>query len=95
MTKAACLSFHPVKHLCCGEGGAVLTNSDTVASLAKRLRSHGITRPYSQNHETPWFYEQTELGWNYRMTEIQAALGLSQLSRIEKLSKSAGNRGNI
>ena len=81
-SESACLSFHPVKHICCGEGGAVLTNSKELAGKIKRLRSHGMTRPYGSSHETPWFYQQIELGWNYRLTDIQAALGLSQLSRI-------------
>ena len=81
-TKAACLSFHPVKHICCGEGGAVLTNDDNVFNLSKKLRSHGIERPFDDSHMTPWFYQQTDLGWNYRMTDLQAALGMSQLERL-------------
>ncbi len=82
-TDAACMSFHPVKHICCGEGGAVLTNSESVFEKAKLLRNHGISRPFSEDHETPWQYQQVELGWNYRMTDMQAALGISQLSRLE------------
>jgi dTDP-4-amino-4,6-dideoxygalactose transaminase len=80
---AATLSFHPVKHICCGEGGAVLTNSGKLAESAKKLRSHGISRPFGENHETPWRYEQEDLGWNYRLTDLQAALGLSQLKRLD------------
>ena len=80
---AATLSFHPVKHICCGEGGAVLTNSEKFAHAAKKLRSHGISRPFGESHETPWRYEQDELGWNYRLTDMQAALGISQLKRLE------------
>jgi len=80
---AATLSFHPVKHICCGEGGAVLTNSGKLAESAKKLRSHGISRPHGENHETPWRYEQEDLGWNYRLTDLQAALGLSQLKRLD------------
>lgn len=79
---AACLSFHPVKHICCGEGGAVLTNDPEVADLARRLRSHGIERPFGESHESPWFYQQNELGWNYRLTDMQSALGRSQLERL-------------
>jgi len=80
---AATLSFHPVKHICCGEGGAVLTNSAKLAESARKLRSHGIARPFGENHETPWRYEQEELGWNYRLTDLQAALGISQLKRLD------------
>lgn len=82
-TDAACLSFHPVKHICCGEGGAVLTNNEIIGNRIRKLRSHGIERPYSDADETPWFYQQTELGWNYRITDIQAALGNSQLTRLD------------
>ena len=81
---ASCLSFHPVKHICCGEGGAVLTNDDGLANLMKNERSHGIVRPYGADHDTPWFYEQRELGWNYRLTDIQAALGSSQLNSLDE-----------
>ena len=80
---AATLSFHPVKHICCGEGGAVLTNSGKLAESAEKLRSHGIYRPFGETHETPWRYEQEELGWNYRLTDLQAALGISQLKRLD------------
>ena len=80
---AACLSFHPVKHICCGEGGAVLTNDEKIGSLARKLRSHGIERPFDDTHESPWFYQQTELGWNYRLTDFQAVMGKSQLSRLD------------
>jgi len=81
---AAILSFHPVKHICTGEGGAVLTNDETLARRVRRLRSHGIVKPESlKKSEGPWAYSQNELGWNYRMTDIQASLGSSQLLRIE------------
>lgn len=80
---AAILSFHPVKHLCTGEGGAVLTNDETLARRVRRLRSHGIERPEAlRESEGPWAYDQRDLGWNYRMTDIQASLGTSQLGRI-------------
>ena len=81
-TEAACVSFHPVKHICCGEGGVVLTNNQKLATIARQLRSHGIERPNDDNHETPWYYQQNELGWNYRLTDIQSALGRSQLERL-------------
>ncbi len=80
----ACLSFHPVKHICCGEGGAVLTNDKQIGETARKLSSHGIVRSYDKANQTPWFYEQTELGWNYRLTDIQAVLGKSQLSRLDE-----------
>ncbi len=84
---AAALSFHPVKHICCGEGGAFLTGDAKLADRARLLRSHGILKPFEgHTGATPqgpqWLQEQTELGWNYRMTEMQAALGLSQLKRL-------------
>ena len=82
-TDAATLSFHPVKHVCCGEGGAVLTNDETLARRIRRLRSHGIERPESLiREEGPWAYDQLELSGNYRLTDIQAALGVSQLNKL-------------
>jgi len=80
---ASTLSFHPVKHICAGEGGAVLTNDLHVAQKALRLRSHGINRPFTETDDMPWYYEQESLGWNYRLTDLQATLGLSQLSRLD------------
>ena len=80
---ASTLSFHPVKHVCCGEGGAILTNSVEIRKHAVKLRSHGIQRPFGPEHETPWAYEQDELGWNYRLSDIHAALGRSQLKGLE------------
>ena len=82
-THASTLSFHPVKHLCCGEGGALLTNHSEIANKAENLRSHGIHRPNNETDERPWFYEQINLGWNYRLTDIQAALGISQIKRLD------------
>ena len=79
-TDASTISFHPVKHICCGEGGALLTNSKEIAHKAELLRSHGITRETDQAKERPWYYEQIELGWNFRLTDIQAALGIEQLT---------------
>lgn len=73
---AAILSFHPVKHVCAGEGGVVLTNDNTLAQRVRRLRSHGIEKGEA------WEYDQVELGSHYRMTDIQAALGESQLKRL-------------
>lgn len=80
-------SFHPVKIITSAEGGMALTNDAALAARMQRLRSHGITRDAAlMTHEPdgPWYYQQVELGFNYRMTELQAALGLSQLSRLDQ-----------
>ena len=80
-------SFHPVKIITTGEGGAVLTNRDDLYQKLVLLRSHGITRDPSlmtQESDGPWYYQQLELGYNYRMTDIQAALGLSQMDRLDE-----------
>ena len=82
----AVFSFHPVKIITTGEGGAVLTKRRDLYEKLLRLRSHGITRDPAQLRATapgPWYYEQIELGFNYRMTDIQAALGTSQLGRLQ------------
>ena len=79
-------SFHPVKIVTTAEGGMALTNDDKLASRMNLLRSHGITRDQSlMTHEPdgPWYYQQVELGYNYRMTELQAALGISQMDRLD------------
>lgn len=79
-------SFHPVKIVTTAEGGAALTNNGMLAGKMGRLRSHGVTRDPEQMTNAPdgpWYYQQIELGYNYRMTEVQAALGVSQLSRLE------------
>lgn len=82
----AIFSFHPVKHIACGEGGMITTNNDELYERLQLLRTHGITkRPelLSENHG-PWYYEMVELGYNYRLTDFQAALGRSQLRRADK-----------
>ena len=79
-------SFHPVKIITTGEGGMALTNDAKLAEKMLLFRSHGITRdPALMTHETdgPWYYQQIELGYNYRMTDIQAALGISQMDRLD------------
>ncbi len=79
-------SFHPVKIITTAEGGMALTNSDELASSLELLRSHGITRDPSQmTHDSdgPWYYQQIALGYNYRLTDLQAALGLSQMERLD------------
>ena len=78
-------SFHPVKIITTGEGGMALTNDTVLAERMARLRTHGITRELNAMTRTPdgpWYYEQLELGFNYRMCDIQAALGLSQMKRL-------------
>lgn len=83
---AVVFSFHPVKIITTGEGGMVLTNDPELARKAALFRSHGITRDTQQmvhDPDGPWYYEQLELGFNFRMTDIQAALGLSQLQRLD------------
>ena len=79
-------SFHPVKIITTGEGGMVLTNDKHLYEQLKLLRVHGITRDPKQmsRNDGPWYYEQIELGYNYRMTDIQAALGRSQMERLSK-----------
>lgn len=83
-------SFHPVKIITTGEGGAILTNHEELCGKAQQLRSHGITRnpaEMSKPIDGPWYYEQIDLGFNYRITDLQAALGLSQLKRISTFIK--------
>jgi UDP-4-amino-4,6-dideoxy-N-acetyl-beta-L-altrosamine transaminase len=78
-------SFHPVKIITTGEGGMALTNDVTLSERMRRLRSHGITREASEMTMLPpasWYYEQQALGFNYRLTDMQAALGLSQLDLL-------------
>lgn len=80
-------SFHPVKILTTGEGGMVLTNDPALYSALKLLRSHGITREPELLHrqeEGAWYYEQQMLGYNYRMSDVSAALGLSQLAKVDR-----------
>ena len=79
-------SFHPVKIITTGEGGMVLTNDQDLYEQLKLLRVHGITRdPKQMSHnDGPWYYEQIELGYNYRMTDMQAALGRSQMERLSQ-----------
>lgn len=81
------ISFHPVKIITTGEGGMILTNQRELYEKIVLLRSHGIIRDFNLmqgNSDGPWYYQQIELGYNYRMTDIQAALGLSQMLRLDK-----------
>lgn len=74
-------SFHPVKHIACGEGGMITTNSETLYKKLLSLRTHGITKENMSENHGGWFYEMQELGFNYRLTDIQAALGITQLAK--------------
>ena len=82
------LSFHPVKSITSAEGGAVLTNDDELAALLRRYASHGITREPGmlgdEHADEPWFYAQFDLGYNYRLSDLHAALGRSQLAHIDE-----------
>jgi UDP-4-amino-4,6-dideoxy-N-acetyl-beta-L-altrosamine transaminase len=85
-TELAIFSFHPVKHIACGEGGMITTNDKFLYEKLLLLRTHGITKDEKllrENHGG-WYYEMQELGFNYRLTDFQAALGISQLSRAEE-----------
>lgn len=87
-------SFHPVKIITTGEGGMALTNSIELARQMQILRSHGITRDPSemtQVSDGSWYYQQIALGFNYRMTDIQAALGISQMSRLKEFVEARHN----
>ncbi|NQU03209.1 MAG: UDP-4-amino-4,6-dideoxy-N-acetyl-beta-L-altrosamine transaminase [Syntrophaceae bacterium] len=95
---AAVFSFHPVKHITAGEGGMLVTNSRDLAERIRKLRSHGMTKDpddfvntdlaFSTDHSpNPWYYEQVELGFNYRITDIQCSLGRSQLKKLEWFSE--------
>ncbi|MCQ4088794.1 UDP-4-amino-4,6-dideoxy-N-acetyl-beta-L-altrosamine transaminase [Saccharibacillus sp. JS10] len=79
-------SFHPVKHITTGEGGMIVTNDEAFYRKLLRFRSHGMTRDPQEltRNEGPWYYEMQELGYNYRMTDIQAALGISQMDKLDR-----------
>jgi len=79
-------SFHPVKHITTGEGGMITTNSESLYQKLFKLRSHGITRDndtFKEPGHGDWYYEMQDLGFNYRLTDIQAALGISQLKKLD------------
>ncbi len=81
-----CFSFHPVKPITTGDGGAITTDDDDLAHRLRLLRNHGVERDaarFSGEERGPWVYEQQALGFNYRMTDIQAALGVSQMARLD------------
>ncbi len=80
-------SFHPVKHITTGEGGMITTNNKEYYERLKLFRTHGITKEKDRllNYEGPWYYEMQELGYNYRLTDFQCALGLSQLKKMDRI----------
>ncbi len=82
-------SFHPVKHITTGEGGAILTNDEELYEKLTMLRAHGITKEKNklEKNDGPWYYEQQLLGYNYRITDFQCALGISQLKKLYKFIK--------
>jgi UDP-4-amino-4,6-dideoxy-N-acetyl-beta-L-altrosamine transaminase len=82
-------SYHPVKHITTGEGGAVLTNDPSIDEKVRRLRSHGMTKDSKQleSNDGPWYYEMHDLGFNYRITDFQCALGSSQLKKLDLFIK--------
>lgn len=77
----AVFSFHPVKHIACGEGGMVTTNSKKLYAKLALLRTHGITKENMAENHGGWYYEMQELGFNYRLTDFQSALGITQLAK--------------
>ncbi|MFA7422080.1 MAG: UDP-4-amino-4,6-dideoxy-N-acetyl-beta-L-altrosamine transaminase [Melioribacteraceae bacterium] len=83
------MSFHPVKHITTGEGGAILTNSSELDEKIKILRTHGMTKDekYLAKNDGSWYYEMHELGFNYRITDFQCALGSSQLKKLYRYIK--------
>ena len=95
-SSASILSFHPVKHITTGEGGAVTTNSEKIYNKLLLLRNNGVVKDCFENNElafdkngnkNPWYYEMRQLGFNYRITDFQCALGLSQMKKLGKFLK--------
>jgi perosamine synthetase len=85
----AIFSFHPVKTITTGEGGVVLTNDSALAKRLRRFRNHGMTKDADSlsRNDGPWYYEMHELGFNYRITDLQCALGISQMNRLGVFKK--------
>ena len=77
-------SFHPVKHIACGEGGMITTNSEVLYKRLSKLRTHGISKENMSENHGGWYYEMQELGYNYRLTDIQSALGITQLAKNDQ-----------
>lgn len=84
LARATCFSFHPVKHVTTGEGGMVVTDDPDLAAAMRRLRNHGMDFDHAaRNERQAWQYDVTELGWNYRLSDIACALGTSQMAKLE------------
>lgn len=90
-------SFHPVKHITTGEGGAITTNNRKIYEMLLALRNHGIIREKKKlrKYDGPWYYEQHWLGFNYRITDLQSALGISQLEKINRFVEKRKKIANI
>ena len=91
-------SFHPIKTITTGEGGMATTNNKEINKKLNLFRNHGITKNkklFNYKKSDPWYYEQQELGYNYRMNDIEAALGLSQIKRLKKIVKKRNDIANI
>ncbi|MEX0716127.1 MAG: DegT/DnrJ/EryC1/StrS family aminotransferase, partial [Planctomycetaceae bacterium] len=85
LAKMTAFSFHPVKTIACGEGGAIATDDDELNRRLRLFRNHGITTDHRQREATgSWYYEMVELGYNYRLSDIHSALGLSQLRKLPR-----------
>lgn len=85
LADATVFSFHPVKHITTGEGGAIVTDDSELAERMRRFRNHGINADlHKRNTAGTWYYEVVDLGFNYRITDFQCALGLSQLTKVER-----------
>lgn len=90
-------SYHPVKHITTGEGGAIFTNNANLEKKLRILRSHGVTRDRKKiiKDHGPWYYEMHDLGFNYRITDFQCSLGISQISKLDKFLKRRKKIANI
>ena len=82
-------SYHAVKHITTGEGGAIFTNNSKLEKKIRRLSSHGTTKDQKEmfKYDGPWYYEMQDLGYNYRITDIQCSLGISQIKKLDKFVK--------
>ena len=89
MGNTGCFSFYPTKNITTAEGGMVITNSKRIAEKVRQLRSHGMTRSLKSRYSSgyPWVFDIVEPGYNYRLDEIRASLGITQLKRIKKINE--------